>query len=762
MSTETMTYRVTEIPDRFYPQYQIIGGGEVLRAVARDFENLLRVIAHLSPASAFVSIIFEFNPAVVGQGIQFRLNIFLKFITKETGIKESLRLFVERGPLTRFYPFEPVGDFQGPQEKSLASIEIVRRESAVAPLYSSEFNDRIPECYYTIDPFIPNHLNDFLDLDRMLAGIREPVFIEIVVSSADVSSELKIHTEYLSRLQAINRPWDMDPEEAPGIMDYFTDSNRWQSNEVKKHKPLRYRDPLADDMLRTQQRFHETLRQPHLHFSIRAFSRTSAVAKLVGSIVAESAFEDGSYRLLSFKNELKHFDKEDLIPNQIGAFPFPPHGSFDHHEKRPYCGLARLSHLATVSELSGIFRLPVASLNSPSCIRKNTDPPHESHENCFPIGSEYENKDLVRSITTDVLPKHLALFGVSGVGKTTLAQRLMVELYRNNVPFLIIETVKTEYRQIKTYKNHPDKAVRSLAKDLEIYSPGNENVSPCRLNPMEFPCGISRDQHIDNLLSCFMAAMPISGPLPAILGEGLERVYEEFPNRDTLPMMCDLISSTGKVLEEKEYSPETNSDIRAALEVRLGVLTRRSIGKVFQCRHSIPSIEHLLKVPAIIELDALATEQACLLTLFLLTNLREHLKLVPAASKNLRYMVFIEEAHNVVASTEPALASADIANPKAFASEYICRMLAEMRALGVGMVIVDQFPSAIAPEVIKSTTTKIAFRQVAKSDREELGESMLFTETEMEDIARLRTGAAFFITEGYHRPRGINTVNFFK
>jgi hypothetical protein len=166
-----------------------------------------------------------------------------------------------------------------------------------------------------------------------------------------------------------------------------------------------------------------------------------------------------------------------------------------------------------------------------------------------------------------------------------------------------------------------------------------------------------------------------------------------------------------------------------------------------------------MTVPTVIELDRLHLEQGCLLTLFILTSIREYLKTLPKTAEGLRYLIIIEEAHNIAGSANKAVASPDIADPKAFSTEIICRMLAELRALGVGIVIVDQSPSAVAPEVIKSTATKLAFRQVAKEDREELGAAMLFGQAEMEDIARLKVGEAFFITEGYYKPRRIQTVN---
>jgi len=326
---------------------------------------------------------------------------------------------------------------------------------------------------------------------------------------------------------------------------------------------------------------------------------------------------------------------------------------------------------------------------------------------------------------------------------------------KHAIPFLVFESVKTEYRILKTFRTHPDQWVRKLADEIEIYTPGNENVSPFRINPLDPAPRISGEEHSDNVLACFLAAMPLPGPLFPILGEALERVYEEHPEREKPPIMADLMEAAERVLAEKGYSPETNSDIRAALNARLGVLTRRTIGRVFQCRRSIPSIDHLMKVPAIIELDRLPRDQACLLTLFILTGIREYLKTASRANRTPRYIIIIEEAHNIVGSAGEAHASADVADPKAFAAEYVCRMLAEVRALGVGMIIVDQLPSAVAPEVIKNTATKVTLRQQDKNEREVLGASMLMDPMENEDLGRLKVGEAFIIAEGYHKPRRI-------
>ena len=161
----------------------------------------------------------------------------------------------------------------------------------------------------------------------------------------------------------------------------------------------------------------------------------------------------------------------------------------------------------------------------------------------------------------------------------------------------------------------------------------------------------------------------------------------------------------------------------------------------------------------IIELDSFPPEQASLLTMFLLTGIREYIKSDPCEGKGPRFVIIMEEAHNIAGAPNKAAPSPDVADPKANSTEMICRALAELRALNIGIVIIDQLPSAVAPEVIKNTATKLAFRQVARDDREELGAAMLLGETELEEIARLTVGQAFFMTEGYYKPCRIQTVN---
>jgi hypothetical protein len=148
------------------------------------------------------------------------------------------------------------------------------------------------------------------------------------------------------------------------------------------------------------------------------------------------------------------------------------------------------------------------------------------------------------------------------------------------------------------------------------------------------------------------------------------------------------------------------------------------------------------------------------LTLFLLTSLREQIKTDPNRQQpGLRHVTVIEEAHAIVGKSGEAKASEVVSDPKAYAAEYVSRMLAEVRALGEGIVIADQLPSAVAPEAVKNTSTKLVHRLVSNEDRSDIGGSMLFRDMEYEEVARLSPGEAYYYTEGMYRPRLIRGLN---
>lgn len=760
---EQFVYRISQLPDPAYVPYRLGAGGDVPSAIGADVEHVVRTLAAFPPESVSLALRFFYRPVGSVVSAHDRLGIYLIGQASQS-YRGALRLLLEQGPLTRFYDLVSTEVCPIDRSRFVATCDVVRRQTILAPTVTGESNPRVLPAYYTLTAFEPRRDNDYLRLDSVLDRLEEAVVIEIGIAPADIADLRTEHTNYLAAIQSINRCWDTDDEFAVepwfDLMPPFANI-----------RPFRLREPLADLVLRTEQKNHEAMGLRHLRFHIRAFASRADTARLLASVVAESAFEKGSYELFDAVgfDEVSHAlhpqSKDSLVtPLSITERLTGPEGSQRFHR------LLDLGAVASADELLGVFRLPHASTGAARCIATVTDPPNIDPYESIVVGHDAvsmtkrcggDAKDAARGITRSALVKHAFVTGMSGSGKTTFSFDLLAQLVERDIPFIVLESgSKREYRALKCLKNSSDKRIRRLARELRIFTPGNEAVCPLRFNPLEIPKGISRDEWIDALVACFKASMAMFEPLPVLLAESLEHVYEDCAEKGIRPTMVDLYRAARKTLAQKGYSGEVESNLRAALEVRLGELTCRSIGRIFACENNVPGIDELMKGYNVVELASFSREHGCLFALFLATCIGARARTTETPQGDIQLVIIFEEAHNIVGRSHNVSATDDEhVDPRAHASECVCRMLAEFRALGLGVLIVDQLPSAVAPEVVKNTATKMAFRLVDAEDRETIAAAMLFGPLETEEIARLTPGLGYFHTEGYHRARLIRTRN---
>lgn len=128
-------------------------------------------------------------------------------------------------------------------------------------------------------------------------------------------------------------------------------------------------------------------------------------------------------------------------------------------------------------------------------------------------------------------------------------------------------------------------------------------------------------------------------------------------------------------------------------------------------------------------------------------------------NRSVRHVIFIEEAHNLIANATGETVTGD-ANPKVAATNYIVKMLAEVRALREGIIIADQLPTVMAAEVLKNTGLKIVHRLTAGDDRAVIGEMMSANGMQIESIATYMPGDALISYEGLMRPFKMKIAEF--
>ena len=367
------------------------------------------------------------------------------------------------------------------------------------------------------------------------------------------------------------------------------------------------------------------------------------------------------------------------------------------------------------------------------------------------------------------LTKHLAVFGLTGSGKTNTVHHLLKQLWKNErIPFLVIEPAKAEYRALAMMDEFRD--------DLLVISAGVDRTAACplRINPFDFEPGADTDAnrvhvltHIDRLKATFNASFPMYASMPYILEEAILEVYrergwdlgrsenryvdvyhEDF--REYLPTLRDLYWKVSETVRRKGYFQEQQMNIEAALKARLSSLLVGAKGTMLDTPRSIPDRD-LFERPVVIELENLGDddEKAFLMGL-LVSRLYEWRK---ATFKNdqlrpLRHVLVVEEAHRLLANIPDTSANQELGNPRGKAVSAFVDMLSEVRAYGEGVVVVDQLPSRVSPNIVKGTGAKIVHRLLASDDRESVGGTMGLTEEQISDLSLLRTGQCVASQDG--------------
>lgn len=444
-------------------------------------------------------------------------------------------------------------------------------------------------------------------------------------------------------------------------------------------------------------------------------------------------------------------------------------GYWEKHSKDAPMRAQRLNRLVSLEEISNFFRIPIPIKAGFPGFGLDTGLDNFSGnkkiKSMIRLGNYLDvagDKSEPAVFDSQQFAKHGLIVGVPGSGKTTAMFHILYQLWAvsdvQKIPFIILEPAKTEYRALK--------CLPEFKQDMLVFTLGDESVSPFRFNPMEVLPGIRLENHISRLQACFVGAFDLFDPLPIFLEQAIHRTYLEKGwyedsrgGEDGLetPTLSDLCRNAEYIVSHSGFDAKMRSDFQASLLERLNSLRRGSKGRMLDTQFSIP-MDDLMNSPIVLELDSLNGDEKALLMMFLLSYVYEYCKVKRKSGSPLRHMLLIEEAHNLISAQGQG--GDNRANPKAQTIELFVNMLAEMRALGQGILIADQLPTAIAPQAVKQTNVKILMRVTAKDDREEIGNTMDLNEEQMHQVVNFKTGHAYLYHEGEDRVRMIRMVNF--
>lgn len=345
---------------------------------------------------------------------------------------------------------------------------------------------------------------------------------------------------------------------------------------------------------------------------------------------------------------------------------------------------------------------------------------------------------IAASFDVGDLGAHAFVSGITGSGKSTSTRRLLSQLFNEyNIPFLVIDPAKSDYEELCV----------SVGTNLRIV-----NGADMRANVLAPWPGRPADRHVQAVSTAFRGAFGMPMPVPYVASILFEELAGRAAQGEPVTLH-DAYARLDTLIAELHYAGEIETNIKASLGLRLRALLQpRRAERVA----GIGAPTWLMDGPTIVQLSDLADEEernfaAAMLVLWVADAARAR------GASHLSHVTVIEEAHRLMPETSPEK-SPEQGDSATVASRLMSQLLAEVRAYGESVIVVDQSPAAVSREVIRNTNLKLAHRVVDPADQKTLGGALGLSEDDHDGLGSLGRGRCLLSTARLPHPQAVSVV----
>lgn len=260
---------------------------------------------------------------------------------------------------------------------------------------------------------------------------------------------------------------------------------------------------------------------------------------------------------------------------------------------------------------------------------------------------------------------------------------------------------------------------------LEIYTVGKK-VRPLRFNPLIPPRGTSPQVWLKKLIEIACNSFYLGEGVSFLLQDAIDAVYQEFGVYESrhvqrYPTMSDVLRHLQEVSVKGRKALWMDSALRELQTLCFGPIS--DVVNV-SCNSSLDAI---LKQNAILELDSLANAEKVFFIESLMVWIH-HFRLTERHREVLKHVIIVEEAHNILDTTEK--------------DSVINTLMREIRELGECIVLVDQHPSQMPIPAMGNTYCTIALNVKHSKDIQALADAMQVSYKDNALFGQLPTGRA--------------------
>lgn len=342
--------------------------------------------------------------------------------------------------------------------------------------------------------------------------------------------------------------------------------------------------------------------------------------------------------------------------------------------------------------------------------------------------------DEPAGVDIDDLSGHVFVAGITGSGKSTTTARLLTSMWNDHgIPFLVIDPAKADYRAIAPHLRDGLRVVPGTELSMNVFAP--------------WP-GRPLTRHIAQVGNAFRGAFGMPVPVPYVAAMLFEQVAADSP--DGRLTLHDAAARLDALVAELGYQGEIEGNIRASLGLRLRLLLQEQRAERVA---GAGAPTWLVDRPTLVQLGDIGDDEeraflAAMLVLYVADAARGR-----GENSSVRHVTVIEEAHRLM--PEPRAVSGEEGDAGSVAARLMTQLLAEIRGYGEAVFVVDQSPAAVAREVVRNTTMKLAHRVVDIDDQRALGGAIGLTDDEVGVLGSLTPGRCLVSTRSLVRPQSV-------
>jgi hypothetical protein len=354
------------------------------------------------------------------------------------------------------------------------------------------------------------------------------------------------------------------------------------------------------------------------------------------------------------------------------------------------------------------------------------------------------------TVKIDYLKMHAIVVGNTQSGKSTTLRNIFGQAHSLGVNTILFSPSKS----------YETRKLLHLSDDIRYFTCGRSDIANLLFNPWNPPKNVRLSKWVDRVVQAWTLWLPNDPVMSMHFEKVVYTMYKRCGwdikmNKKGRPILIsDLIEAMKEEEKRLSYGDEVSSNVFGALVERVrAILRKHALVEIFNTKTGI-TVAELLSQSAIIDMDPLSSNDKPLLMGILTAAVCEYKQANP--TENVTNLLILDEAHYILGDRDMTGEAHTGARMQAVSA--FVEMIRIVGGTGLGVIIADQSPTSLVPEVMKIVVNMVIHALAHKPDRELVGSHTRCTDAQIDHIGGMGVGEAVVYFQHEAAPRNVKIL----